>query len=200
MYRAPIDDLRFVLEQLLDTGQLAHLPRYREFSIELAAAVLTEADNFASGVLAPLNQQGDREGASWTPQGVTAAPGFGAAYQQYVAAGWPQLGIEAELGGQGAPHALVSAVEEIWYGANMALMLCPMLTRGAIEALLLVGSKQLRETYLPRMISGHWAGTMVLTEPQAGSDLAAIRTRAVPTGDHYLLSGQKILSVTAITI
>ena len=133
MYRAPIDDLRFVLEQLLDTGQLARLPRYKEFSIELAAAVLTEADNFASGVLAPLNQQGDRVGASWTQEGVTAAPGFGAAYQQYVAAGWPQLGIEAELGGQGAPYALVSAVEEIWYGANMALMLCPMLTRGAIE-------------------------------------------------------------------
>jgi 3-(methylthio)propanoyl-CoA dehydrogenase len=192
VYRAPVDDLRFVLEHLLDAGQLARFPRYREFSIELAAAVLTEADNFASGVLAPLNQAGDRIGATWTKTGVTAAPGFAAAYQQYVAAGWPQLGIEAELGGQGAPHALVSAVEEIWYGANMALMLCPMLTRGAIEALLLVGSKPLRETYLPRMISGHWAGTMVLTESQAGSDLAAIRTRAVPAGDHYLLSGQKI--------
>ncbi len=192
MYRAPIEDLQFVLEHLLDAGQLAQLPRYREFSIELAAAVLTEADNFASGVLAPLNREGDRVGATWTESGVKAAPGFGAAYQQYVAGGWPQLGIDAELGGQGAPHALVSAVEEIWYGANMALMLCPMLTRGAIEALLLVGSEQLRKAYLPPMMSGHWTGTMVLTEAQAGSDLAAIRTRAVPTGDHYLLSGQKI--------
>ena len=192
MYRAPLDDLRFVMEHLLDAGQLAQLPRYGEFSMELAAAVLEEAGNFASGVLAPLNRKGDEIGATWTAEGVKAVPGFGAAYQQYVEAGWPLLGIDVELGGQGAPHALISAVEEIWYGANMALMLCPMLTRGAIEALLLVGSEQLQKTYLPRMISGHWTGTMVLTEAQAGSDLAAIRTRAVASGDHFLLSGQKI--------
>ncbi len=109
-----------------------------------------------------------------------------------MAGGWPQLGIDAELGGQGAPFALVSAVEEIWYGANMALMLCPMLSRGAIEALQLVGSPELKKAYLPDMIAGNWSGTMVLTESQAGSDLGAIRTRAQPAGDHYLLSGQKI--------
>ena len=192
MYRAPVDDLRFVLEDLLDAGQLAQLPRYREFSMELAAAVLAEADHFASGVLAPVNQQGDRVGASWTAAGVTAAPGFGEAYRQYVAGGWPQLGIDTEHGGQGAPHALVSAVEEVWYGANVALMLCPMLSRGAIEALLLVGSPELQKIYLPKLVAGNWSGTMVLTEPQAGSDLGAIRTRAVPSGDHYLVSGQKI--------
>ena len=192
MYRAPVDDLRFVLEYLLDAGQLARLPRYREFSVELAAAVLTEADHFATGVLAPVNRRGDEAGASWTPAGVSAAPGFAEAYRQYVEGGWPQLGIDAEHGGQGAPHALVGAVEEIWYGANMALMLCPMLSRGAIEALLLVGSAELQKVYLPKMIAGTWSGTMVLTEPQAGSDLGAIRTRAVPSGTHYLLSGQKI--------
>ena len=192
VYRAPVEDLRFTLEHLLDAGRLAQCPLYKEFSIELAAAVLAEADRLASGVLEPVNQQGDRVGATWTPDGVVAAPGFGAAYQQYVAGGWPQLGIDPELGGQGAPFALVSAVEEIWYGANMALMLCPMLSRGAIEALQLVGSEQLKQTYLPNMIAGKWSGTMVLTEAQAGSDLGAIRTRAVPEGDHYLLSGQKI--------
>ena len=192
MYRAPVDDLRFVLEYLLDAGQLARLPQYREFSVELSAAVLAEADHFAAGVLAPLNQQGDRLGATWTPAGVTAAPGFGAAYRQYVEAGWPQLGIDTEHGGQGAPYALVSAVEEIWYGANVALMLCPMLSRGAIEALLLVGTPALQKIYLPQMIAGNWSGTMVLTEPQAGSDLGAIRTRAVAAGDHFLVSGQKI--------
>ena len=192
MYRAPVDDLRFVLENLLDAGQLAQLPRYREFSTELAAAVIAEADRFANGVLAPLNRQGDRDGASWSADGVKAAPGFGAAYQQYVADGWPQLGIDAEHGGQGAPQALVTAVEEIGYGANVGLMLCPMLSRGAIEALLLVGSPELQKIYLPKMISGNWSGTMVLTEPQAGSDLGAIRTRAVPSQDHYLVSGQKI--------
>jgi 3-(methylthio)propanoyl-CoA dehydrogenase len=192
VYRAPIDDLRFTLEYVLEAGQLAQLPLYREFSMELAAAVLAEADRFATGVLEPINQQGDRAGATWTPEGVSAAPGFAEAYRQYVAGGWPQLGIEAELGGQGAPFALVSAVEEIWYGANMALMLCPMLSRGAIEALQLVGSPELKKAYLPDMIAGNWSGTMVLTESQAGSDLGAIRTRALPTGDHYLLSGQKI--------
>jgi acyl-CoA dehydrogenase len=192
VYRAPVDDLRFTLEYLLDAGQLAQLPLYKEFSIELAAAVLAEADNFATGVLEPVNQQGDRVGATWTPKGVTAAPGFGEAYRQYVADGWPQLGIAAEHGGQGAPFALVSAVEEVWYGANMALMLCPMLSRGAIEALQLLGSSELKKIYLPNMIAGNWSGTMVLTEAQAGSDLSAIRTRALPAGDHYLLSGQKI--------
>ena len=192
MYRAPIDDLRFTLEYVLEAGQLAQWPLYKEFSIELAAAVLAEADRFATGVLDPLNQEGDRVGATWTPEGVSAAPGFAEAYRQYVAGGWPQLGIDAELGGQGAPFALVSAVEEIWYGANMALMLCPMLSRGAIEALQLVGSPELKKAYLPDMIAGNWSGTMVLTESQAGSDLGAIRTRAQPAGDHYLLSGQKI--------
>jgi 3-(methylthio)propanoyl-CoA dehydrogenase len=192
VYRAPVDDLRFVLENLLEAGQLVQLPRYREFSIDLAEAVLAEADRFASGVLAPLNQQGDRDGARWSPTGVSAAPGFGEAYQKYIEGGWPQLGIDAEHGGQGAPQVLVSAVEEIWYGANVSLMLCPMLSRGAIEALLLVGSAELQKIYLPKMISGNWAGTMVLTEPQAGSDLGAIRSRAVPSGNHYLVSGQKI--------
>ena len=143
-------------------AQLAQLPRYREFSIELAAAVLAEADRFASGVLAPVNQQGDRVGATWTPTRVSPRPpGFRAAYQQYVADGWPQLGIDAERGGQGAPQALVSAVEEIWYGANVALDAVPdALARGDRGAAAGRITGSCRQIYLPKMITGHWAGTM----------------------------------------
>ncbi len=118
-----------------------------------------------------------------------------------MAGGWPQLGIDAELGGQGAPFALVSAVEEIWYGANMALMLCPMLSRGAIEALLLVGSPELKKTYLPQMIAGNWSGTMVLTESQAGSDLGCdSHARACPRAITTCCRARRSSSATAITI
>ena len=192
MYRAPVADLRFVLDSLLHAGELARLPQYADYSSELAAAVLTEADRFAADVLAPLNAPGDRQGAVWTAEAVSTPPGFREAYRQYVEGGWPQLAIDTAHGGQGAPQVLSTAVEEIWCGANVAFMLCPLLSRGAIEALLLAGSAELQATYLPKMITGHWAGTMNLTEPQAGSDLGAIRTRAAPADDHYLLSGQKI--------
>ena len=192
MYRAPVADLRFVLNFLLDVGQLARLPRFPEFSAELADAVLAEADRFASGVLAPINRSGDREGARWTAAGVVTAPGFQAAYRQYAQGGWPQLSIDAEHGGQGAPQVLGTAVEEIWCGANVAFMLCPLLSRGAIEALLLVGAPELKRIFLPKMTTGQWTGTMNLSESQAGSDLGAIRMRAAPAGEHFLLSGQKI--------
>ena len=192
MYRAPITELRFVLESLLDAGQLARLPQYADFSLDTAEAVLTEAGRFAAEVLAPLNQSGDREGAVWSAAGVQVPTGFRAAYGQYVQGGWPQLGVDAAHGGQGSPQVLVSAVEEIWCSSNVALMLCPLLSRGAIEALLMVGSPELKQAYLPKMLSGEWAGTMNLTEPQAGSDLSAIRMRAAPAGDHYLIAGQKI--------
>ncbi|MDE2252406.1 MAG: acyl-CoA dehydrogenase, partial [Gammaproteobacteria bacterium] len=184
--------MRFVLESLLDAGQLARLPRFADFSLDTAEAVLTEAGRFGAELLEPLNQSGDREGARWSAAGVQVPTGFRAAYAQYVEAGWHQLGTDAAHGGQGLPHVLVSAVEEIWCSSNVALMLCPLLSRGAIEALLMVGSPELRQAYLPKMLTGEWSGTMNLTEPQAGSDLAAIRMRAVPAGDHYLVSGQKI--------
>ena len=192
MYRAPVTELRFVLESLLDAGQLARLPRYADFSLDTAEAVLTEAGRFGAEVLAPLNQSGDREGATWSAEGVQVPSGFREAYAKYVQGGWPQLGVDAAHGGQDLPQVLVSAVEEIWCGSNVALMLCPLLSRGAIEALLMVGSPELQKAYLPKMLSGEWAGTMNLTEPQAGSDLSAIRMRAAPAGDHYLLAGQKI--------
>ena len=192
MYRAPTAEFRFVLEQLLEARSLARLRKYADFSMETAEAVLEEAGRFGAEVLGPLNQPGDREGAQWTPHGVQMPAGFRDAYRKYVEGGWPQLNVDTAHGGQGAPLVLAGAVEEIWCSSNVALMLCPLLSRGAIEALLLVGSSQLQKTYLPRMLSGEWSGTMNLTEPQAGSDLAAIRMRAAPAGDHYLLTGQKI--------
>jgi alkylation response protein AidB-like acyl-CoA dehydrogenase len=192
MYQAPVKDLLFVLGEQLRVGQLSSTRHFAEFSLELSESVLDEAARFATGVLEPINTVGDREGAQWTPDGVRTAPGFVAAYKQYVADGWPQLGISAADGGQGAPLALATAVEEIWFATNMAFILCPQLGRGAVEALLMAGTPELKARFLPKMISGEWTGTMNLTEPQAGSDLAAVRTRAVPDGAVWRLFGQKI--------
>lgn len=192
MYRAPLSDLRFVLEELLDAGALAALPRYREFSIELASAVLEEAARFAEQVLAPINRLGDRVGARFEDGKVHMPPEFRAAYQQFAEAGWPQMTASVQHGGQGQPLVLAVATEELWFGANVAFMLCPLLGRGAVESLEHNAAASLAERLLPAMVSGRWTGTMNLTEPQAGSDLAAIRMRATPEGDHYRLTGQKI--------
>jgi alkylation response protein AidB-like acyl-CoA dehydrogenase len=192
VYRAPLKDLLFVLNDVVDAPALGQLPRFAEFSADLAESVLAEAGRFAAEVLDPLNRTGDVEGARWTPEGVRTAKGFADAYHQYASGGWTQLGVATEVGGQGMPLALGTAVEEIGCGANTAFMLCPLLARGAIEAIALAGSPQLRECYLPKLVSGVWTGTMNLTEPQAGSDLAAIRTRAEPRGDHHRIFGQKI--------
>jgi alkylation response protein AidB-like acyl-CoA dehydrogenase len=192
MYRAPLRELRFVLDELLQSQGLAQLPGLSEYSSEVAESILGEAARFAETVLEPLNRAGDSQGARWTPQGVVAAPGFRDAYQQFAAGGWPQLGTDPEYGGQAVPQVLVTAVQEIWASANLAFKLCPMLTHGAVHALELSGTPEQKRRFLPKMINGEWTGTMVLTEPQAGSDLAQIRTRAVPEGDHYRLFGQKI--------
>jgi alkylation response protein AidB-like acyl-CoA dehydrogenase len=192
MYRAPLRELRFVIDELLGAAQLASFSGLAEYSDELAASVLEEAARFAQSVLDPLNKPGDTEGARWTPEGVVTAPGFRDAYQQFAAAGWSQLGSPPQYGGQLAPQILATAVQEFWASANLAFKLCPMLTQGAIHALELSGSPAQKQQFLPKMISGEWTGTMDLTEPQAGSDLAQVRTRAVPDGKHYRLFGQKI--------
>jgi len=192
VYRAPVKDMLFVLNDVIGAGALAQHPRYAEFSIELAESVLAEAGRFAAEVLDPLNRSGDTEGAHWTPDGVRMPKGFREAYQALVEGGWTQLAIDTALGGQGMPLALSTAFEEICCAANMAFTLCPLLARGAIEALATTGSEEQRRVYLPKLVSGVWSGTMNLTEPQAGSDLALIRTRAEPRGDHYRLFGQKI--------
>jgi 3-(methylthio)propanoyl-CoA dehydrogenase len=192
MYTAPIRDVRFLLEELLGAASLARNPELADYSDELAQAVLEEAARFAENVLEPLNQPGDQQGVRWTPDGVLTAPGFREAYQQFIDGGWPALGALPQFGGQRAPRVLSSAVAEFWASANLAFKLCPMLTHGAVHALELCGSPTQQRTFLPRMVRGEWTGTMVLTEPQAGSDLGQVRTRAVPEGDHYRLFGQKI--------
>jgi alkylation response protein AidB-like acyl-CoA dehydrogenase len=192
MYRAPLREIHFVLEELLQASRLAQFPELSDYSSDVADSILEEAGRFAETVLDPINRSGDKHGARWTDQGVVAAPGFRDAYQQFAAGGWTQLGTDPEYGGQAVPQALVTAVQEIWGSANLAFKLCPMLTHGAVHALELTGTAEQKRTYLPKMISGEWTGTMNLTEPQAGSDLAQIRTRAVPEGDHYRVFGQKI--------
>jgi 3-(methylthio)propanoyl-CoA dehydrogenase len=192
MYRAPVRDVRFVLEELLETQSLAAFPELADYSNELAQSVLEEAARFAENVLEPLNQPGDEHGVRWTPDGVVTAPGFREAYRQFVDGGWPALGALAEFGGQHAPAVLGSAVREFWGSSNLAFKLGPMLTSGAVHALELCGSPAQKAAFLPHMVRGDWTGTMVLTEAQAGSDLGQIRTRAVPEGDHYRMFGQKI--------
>ena len=154
--------------------------------------MIDEAARFAQDVLAPINRIGDSLGARFQDGAVLMPEPFRAAYRQYIDGGWTQLTAPREFGGQGAPLVLAVAVEEIGFGANIAFMLCPLLARGAAEALEASASKALQERLLPKIVSGEWTGTMNLTEPQAGSDLAAIRTRATPDGDHYRISGQKI--------
>jgi 3-(methylthio)propanoyl-CoA dehydrogenase len=192
-YQAPIADMKFVLRELVDMELLAQLPGFAEMTADVAESVLDEAAKFAGAVLSPLNRSGDLEGVRWQDGQVLTAGGWKQAYERFAADGWNSLSCPTEFGGQNLPRALSALIEEMWNGANVAFALCPMLTRGAIDALELRGTPAQRDMYLPKMVSGEWTGTMNLTEPQAGSDLSAVRTRAVPTGDgRYLLTGQKI--------
>ena len=191
-YAAPLKDMRFVLNELAGLGEVAKLPGYEEATPETVDAILEEASKFASEVLDPINYSGDQEGSKWSDGKVTTPKGFKEAYRQYTGGGWAALPFEAEWGGQGLPKLVATAVEEMLTSANMSFSLCPLLTQGAIHALELAGSGALKKTYLETMVAGRWTGTMNLTEPQAGSDLALVRTRAVPKGGHYLISGQKI--------
>jgi alkylation response protein AidB-like acyl-CoA dehydrogenase len=192
MYRAPLQDIEFALDHVVGANALAGCPDFSEYTPELAASVLQEAARLAENVLDPLYKTADREGAHWSETGVTTPAGFKEAYRQFVAGGWPQLRAATAHGGQGMPIVLVSAVEEIIASANLAFRLCPMLTQGATEAIARCGSPAQQALFLPPMVRGEWTGTMNLTEPQAGSDLAQVRTRAIPQGDHYRIHGQKI--------
>ena len=192
-YVAPLQDMQFVLLELAGLDTVVSLTGQEEVNEELAAAILEEAGKFAAGVLSPLNGVGDREGAHWSDGDVRTATGWREAYRQFAEGGWNALSCPTPFGGQGLPRVISALVEEMWNGANMAFALCPMLTRGAIEALELCGTEQQKALYLPRLISGEWTGTMNLTEPQAGSDLSAVRTRAVPQADgSFRIHGQKI--------
>jgi alkylation response protein AidB-like acyl-CoA dehydrogenase len=192
-YSAPLRDMNFVLSELAGLERVAGLPGCEEAAPDVVEAILDEAGKFAGEVLAPLNRSGDQEGATWDAGAVTMPRGFKEAYARFVANGWNGIGCDPEYGGQGMPKLVVAAVQEMWKSANMAFSLCPLLTGGAIDALELRGSDAQKQAYLPKMVEGTWTGTMNLTEPQAGSDLAAVRTRAVPQGDgSYRIFGQKI--------
>src|SRR5574341_983306 len=191
-YAAPLKDMRFVLNELAGLGEVAKLPGYEEATADTVGAILEEASKFESQVLDPLNFSGDREGSKWTDGKVITPKGFKEAYRKYVEGGWAALPFDADWGGQGLPKLVATAVEEMLTSANMSFSLCPLLTQGAIHALELAGSEALKKTYLAKMVAGQWTGTMNLTEPQAGSDLALVRSKAVREGDHYRISGQKI--------
>jgi alkylation response protein AidB-like acyl-CoA dehydrogenase len=185
--------MQFVLKELAGLEQVAQLPGCEEATPDLVDAVLAEAARFAEEVLSPLNWPGDQEGARWHDKTVTMPAGFKEAYRLFAESGWTALGSEPEWGGQGLPKVVAAAVGEMWKSANHSFSLCPLLTSGAIEALVLSGSDELKRTYVEKMVSGVWTGTMNLTEPNAGSDLAAVRTRAEPQADgSYRIFGQKI--------
>ncbi|NRF71337.1 acyl-CoA dehydrogenase [Aquincola sp. S2] len=191
-YTAPIADMRFVLTHLVDLHRVLDLPGLRDCSADVVDAVLQQAGRFASEVFAPLNVVGDRIGAQLDKHRVRMPPGFREAYRKYIDAGWCSLSVETEHGGQGLPRVVSSAVGEMWKSANLAFSANLMLTTGAMEALIAHASTDQLKRYLPRMLTGEWTGAMNLTEPQAGSDLSVIRTRAVPQADgKYRLHGQK---------
>ena len=192
-YIAPLKDIRFVMQDLAGLDQVVSLPGCEEASPDVVDAILEEAAKFSGEVLSPLNRVGDRDGAKWKDTVVSTSPGFKEAYRQFVDNGWNGIGCDPEFGGQGLPKLLSTAVSEMWKSANHAFSLCPMLTQGAIEALMIAGTDEQKAAYLPNLVSGEWTGTMNLTEPSAGSDLAAVRSRAEPVGDGtFKIFGQKI--------
>ncbi|PQA75681.1 acyl-CoA dehydrogenase [Rhodoferax sp. TS-BS-61-7] len=192
-YVAPVKDMLFNIEHLANIEQIAQLPGFEDAGLDTAQAVLEESAKFTEGVLAPLNWEGDKNPSSWKDGVVTATPGFKEAFKQFTDGGWQGLQHPTDFGGQGLPKTIGAACGEMVNSANMSFALCPLLSDGAIEALLTAGSDELKATYLENLVSGKWTGTMNLTEPQAGSDLAAVRSRAEPQADgSYKVFGTKI--------
>ena len=191
-YIAPARDITFALNELADLPTINQLESFEDATPDLVDAIVEEAAKLANGVLSPLNQKGDETGTRVEDSKVVPAEGFSDIYQAFREGGWPALPFDPTRGGQGLPETIACAINEIWQSANMAFALCPMLTEGAAVAINEHASDELKDRYLPNMISGEWTGTMNLTEPQAGSDLAAVKTRAEPEGDHYRIFGQKI--------
>ncbi len=201
-YTPPLREIRFSLTEIAGLPAVAALPGYEEATPDLVESILLEAANIASNTLAPLNRTGDKVGSKLVGGKVVTPAGWNEAWRTLVDGGWNGVSCSPKFGGMGLPHVLELAVSEMWQSANLAFALCPMLTQGAVNAVALYGSDRQKALYLPNMVSGNWTGTMNLTEPQAGSDLAAVRTRALPAGpiagtapggdNGYMLSGQKI--------
>ncbi|MGA8785830.1 MAG: acyl-CoA dehydrogenase [Polaromonas sp.] len=192
-YKAPLKDMLFDIQHLANIEQIAQIPGFEDAGFDTAQAVLQECAKFTEGVLAPLNWEGDKNPSSWKDGVVTTTPGFKEAFKQYAEGGWQGMQHPADFGGQGLPKTIGALCGEMVNSANMSFALCPMLSDGAIEALLTAGSDALKAVYLEKLVSGQWTGTMNLTEPQAGSDLAAVRSRAEPQADGtYKVFGTKI--------
>ncbi|MGB6713672.1 MAG: acyl-CoA dehydrogenase [Candidatus Cybelea sp.] len=191
VYRAPLRDMQFALRELAGIDEIAALPGNAD-TLDVLDSVLEEAAAFAAGVLDPLNRTGDKAGCTWKDGEVTTPPGFKEAYKKFAEAGWIGLPVPEEYGGQALPQVLLGPTLEMWNAANIGFANGPLLNQGAIEAIELVGSEEQKQRFIPNLVSGKWTGTMCLTEPQAGSDLAQVRARAVPEGDHYRITGTKI--------
>ncbi|MBL6751562.1 MAG: acyl-CoA dehydrogenase C-terminal domain-containing protein [Nevskia sp.] len=192
-YKAPLREIQFVLNDVLNAGQLAAVPAFAEATPDTLNALVGEAAKLIEEEIAPLNASGDQQGCTWADGEVRVPDGAAQAYKLYWQAGWVGLAHPTEFGGQGLPYLLSKVVEEMLCSANVAFALYPGLTTGCFEAILASGSDQIKQQYLPKLATGEWTGTMCLTEPQAGSDLAAVKTRAVPNGDgSYALEGGKI--------
>ena len=191
-YTPPLKDMLFNIHELSGLKRVLQLERFSDFDTDVVDQVVEEASKFAAEVLSPINIPGDQVGCKHVDNGVVAAPGFADAYEQFVDNGWQSLDVSPEYDGMGMPGVAGVAAAESWHSACLSFALCPMLTSGAISAIEAHGSEELRNTYLPKLASGAWTGTMNLTEPQAGSDLAVVTTKAVPEGDHYRVSGSKI--------
>ena len=196
-YKAPVSEALFVINELMDLPQLNSIPDFAEASSELVEAVVEEAGKFANEVFAPLNRKGDIEHSKAKDGQVSTPDGFKEAYQLYVESGWMSLAQTPEYGGQGLPFTVHMVASEFWSSSNMSMGLCPMLSAGALDVMVEHASEELRQRFMPKLVSGEWTGTMNLTEPHAGSDLSSLKTKAQPAhsaelGDHFLLKGQKI--------
>ncbi len=192
VYTAPLRDMLFAMKEVGGLDVICGQPGNEETTPDLVEAILQEAANYAAGVLDPLNRPGDVQGARWHDGEVTPADGFRDAWASFCENGWIGMPASTEWGGQGLPTLVSTAVLEMWKSSNLAFSLCQMLTLGAVETIAHHGSDDLKRRFLEPMVAGRWTGTMNLTEPQAGSDLAALSSRAVPEGDHYRISGNKI--------
>jgi alkylation response protein AidB-like acyl-CoA dehydrogenase len=192
-YAAPLNDMQFILRELIDVPRLLKLPGFESVEADVMQSVLEQAGAFSAEVLSPLNRIGDRSGSQWRDGKVHTPQGWREAYTRFAQDGWNGIACPTSIGGHGLPAVIAAHAEEMWQGANAAFALCPMLTRSAIEAVEIAASDELKQRYLPNLVSGRWTGTMNLTEPQAGSDLAAVKTRAAPQPDgSYRINGQKI--------
>jgi acyl-CoA dehydrogenase len=192
VYQAPAEDMEFVVNELVGLEPIQAMPGFEEVNADLVGAIVEEAGKFATGVLDPINWPGDQVGAKLNDYVVTPAPGFSEAYKQFCDGGWGGLTNDPQWGGQGLPHTVAALTAEMWNASCMSFALCPMLTAGAIQAIKRHGSDELKQIYLEKLVTGEWSGTMNLTEPQAGSDLSAVRSKAIPEGDHYRITGTKI--------